>query len=61
MPTETQSLAPRLVPRADWQTKARGTNADEYDIYRQCADDGKGGDITRPGEKLLTYDEWLAA
>ena len=58
---KTKDKPPRLVPRADWQTKARGTNADEYDIYRQCADDGKGGDITRPGEKLLTYDEWLAA
>jgi len=26
-----------------------------------CADDGKGGDITRNGQPLLTYDEWLAA
>jgi hypothetical protein len=26
-----------------------------------CADDGKGGDITRGGAPLLTYDQWLAA
>jgi len=43
----------------NWQTKARGTNEDEYEIYRACADDGKGGDITRNGEPLLSYDEWV--
>lgn len=50
---------PTLTPRADWQTKARGTNQDEYEIYLMCADDGKGNDITRPGERLKTYEEWL--
>ena len=25
-----------------WQTQARGTNSDEYEIYLVCADDGKG-------------------
>ncbi len=50
---------PNLLPRANWQTKARGTNEDEYQIYRTCADDGKGGDITRDGAPLLTYEEWL--
>jgi hypothetical protein len=29
-----------------------------YDIYRSCADDGKGGDITRDGAPLLTFEEW---
>lgn len=49
----------KLVPKADWQTKARGTNDNEYQIYLACADNGKGGDITRNGAPLLTYDEWL--
>lgn len=38
-----------------------GSLTREYDIYRGCADDGKGGDITRNGQPLLTYDEWLDA
>lgn len=50
-----------LLPRADWQTKARGSNDDEYQIYLSCADNGKGGDITRDGAPLLSYDEWLNA
>ena len=45
--------------QSDWQTRARGTNDDEYQIYLDCANDGKGGDITRNGQPLLTYDEWL--
>ena len=45
--------------RDDWQTKARGSNSQEYEIYLSCADDGKGGDCTRNGEPLLTFDEWL--
>jgi hypothetical protein len=43
-----------------WQTQMRGTNDAEYQIYLHCANDGKGGDITRNGEPLLTYDEWLS-
>lgn len=43
-----------------WQTKARGSNDAEYQIYLSCADDGKGGDVTRGGRPLRTYDEWLA-
>jgi len=42
------------------QTKQRGTNDQEYQIYLTFADDGKGGDITRGGEPLLTYEEWLS-
>jgi len=42
------------------QTQTRGTNDSEYQIYLACADDGKGGDITRDGAPLLTFDEWLA-
>lgn len=33
----------------------------EYQIYLACADNGQGGDITRGGAPLLSYDEWLAA
>ena len=48
-----------LVPREDWQTQARGGNWDEYQIYLSCADDGKGGDITRSGAPLKTFEEWM--
>ena len=41
-----------------WQTRARGTNDSEYQIYLSFADDGKGIDITT-GNPLKTYDEWL--
>lgn len=44
-----------------WQTQTRGTNDQEYQIYLSCANDGKGGDITRGGEPLKTYKEWLAS
>jgi hypothetical protein len=50
-----------LLPRDTWQTQARGTNDQEYQIYLSCANDGKGGDITRGGAPLKTYDEWLAS
>ena len=41
-----------------WQTKARGTNSDEYEIYLACADDGKGNDSTT-SQPLKSYEEWL--
>jgi hypothetical protein len=41
------------------QTRYRGSNEAEYHIYLDCADDGKGGDITRNGAPLKTYDEWM--
>lgn len=41
-----------------WQTKARGSNSNEYEIYLACADDGNGNDITT-GKPLKTYDEWI--
>ena len=43
------------------QTRYRGSNDAEYQIYLHCADDGKGGDITRGGAPLKSYDEWLAS
>lgn len=39
----------------------QGTLEDRYQIYLACADDGKGGDITRGGKPLLTFEEWLEA
>tara|TARA_R110000744_G_scaffold377734_1_gene493040 strand:- start:298 stop:492 length:195 start_codon:yes stop_codon:yes gene_type:complete len=46
--------------RDDFQTKLRGTNQDEYDIYLSCADNGHGMDITTGGNQpLKTFDEWL--
>lgn len=52
---------PALLPAANWQTPLRGTNDQEYQIYLSCADDGNGGDITRGGAPLKTYEEWLAS
>lgn len=52
---------PALLPAANWQTPVRGTNDQEYQIYLSCANDGKGGDITRGGAPLKSYDEWLAS
>lgn len=37
----------------------RSSDVEEYQIYLAFADDGKGGDITRPGQPLKTFDEWL--
>ena len=45
---------------ANFQTPVRGSNEQEYQLYLDCADDGKGGDVTRNGKPLLTFDEWLA-
>ncbi len=48
-----------LLPNANWQTAQRGSNDSEYQIYLAFADHGKGGDITRNGAPLKTYQEWL--
>lgn len=50
----------KLEYENEWQTKARGTNDQEYEIYLSCADDGTGIDITT-GKPLKTYDEWLGS
>jgi len=42
----------------EWQTRSRGTNDNEYQIYLSCANDGQGNDITT-GKPLKTYNEWL--
>lgn len=50
----------QLLPMDTWQTKVRGTNDQEYQIYLACADDGTGKSIT-DGKPLKTYEEWLAS
>ena len=45
---------------AFWQTRTRGSDQDEFEIYLACADDGKGLDIIS-GKPLKTFDEWMAA
>ena len=52
---------PTLTAQANIRTKLRGSNDNEYQIYISCADNGRGGDITRDGAPLLAYDEWLNA
>lgn len=49
-----------LEQNPSWQTQARGTNQDEYEIYLACANDGKGNDFTT-GQPLKTFDEWMAS
>jgi len=44
--------------QANTQTKLRGTNDNEYQIYLTFADDGNGIDITT-GRPLKSYEEWL--
>ena len=46
------------VEKEGYQTKIRGDNYSEYQIYLACADNGKGTDITT-GKPLKTFDEWL--
>ena len=48
-----------LKSNENWQTRSRGTNDAEYQLYLDFADNGQGGDVTRNGEPLKTYDEWL--
>ncbi|MCP4493261.1 MAG: hypothetical protein GY820_39055 [Gammaproteobacteria bacterium] len=50
-------MAKELEQLATWQTRSRGTNEQEYEIYRDCSDDGNGFDSCT-GEPLLTYEEW---
>ena len=45
-------------PKEGYQTKIRGDNYSEYQIYLACADNGKGTDITT-GKPLKTFDEWM--
>ncbi len=51
---------PKLEVQDTWQTKARGNDDQEYQIYLACADDGKGNEFMT-GKPLKTYEEWLNA
>lgn len=43
-----------------WQTHARGSNDQEYQLYLDLADDGNGMDIlTDSTKELKTYEEWM--
>jgi hypothetical protein len=44
---------PRLIPSDNWQTKQRGSNEQEYEIYQSAAES--------LGWPVKTYDEWLAS
>ncbi|EPK7771251.1 hypothetical protein QFL30_003584 [Klebsiella oxytoca] len=48
----------RLETSYTWQTRGRGSNDQEYQIYRSCADDGKGNEFMT-GNPLKTYEQWL--
>ena len=48
-----------LEVNENWQTKARGTNEQEFEIFLANADDGNGRDITRNLAPLPTFDEWM--
>jgi hypothetical protein len=43
-----------------WQTKARGNNETEYQLYLAHGNDGKGLDITT-GRPLKSYQQWLGS
>jgi len=49
----------KLEVNENWQTKARGTNEQEFEIFLANADDGNGRDITRNLAPLPTFDEWM--
>lgn len=49
------------LPATLSRTQLRGDNSSEYQIYLDCANDGKGGDITRGGAPLKSFDEWLSS
>lgn len=53
--------APELTERAGFKTRSNGDLEGRYECYLTFADDGKGGDITRGGAPLLTFEEWLEA
>jgi hypothetical protein len=45
--------SPALLPKADWQTKSRGSNDAEYQIYVASAES--------LGWPVKTYEEWLGS
>jgi len=58
--TNAEANEALLTQKFECRTELRGTHWDEFQIFLSCADDGKGGDITRGGAPLPTFEEWLA-
>jgi hypothetical protein len=46
--------------RETWQTRTRGSDYSEWEIYTTFADDGNGIDFTT-GLPLKSFDEWMAS
>lgn len=57
--TSTEAKVALLEQKLNEQTAFARRAINEYEIYRNCADNGQGGDITRGGVPLLTFAEWL--
>jgi hypothetical protein len=53
------SEQPSFQDALSFNTTLRGTNQEEYAIYKSFADDGNGGDTTNNGHPLKTFDQWL--
>ena len=47
----------QLTSNEFWQTQARGSNSEEYEIYLSAADKQTG--LWLDGKPVKTYDEWL--
>lgn len=47
-----------LSPSENWQTKSRGSDKDEYQIYVDCVTGKDGLDITT-GKVVKTFNQWL--
>jgi len=46
-----------LAYNENWQTKARGSNDQEYEIYLSAVDKDTG--LWLDGTPVKSYDEWL--
>lgn len=46
-------------PVSNWQTKMRGTNEQEFEIFCTFAPDENGNDSTKNGAPMPTFDEWM--
>lgn len=58
MTTLTNKGTPVQTISSDWQTQARGSNSQEYEIYLSAVD-AKG--LWLDGSPAKTYEEWLAS
>ena len=49
----------RALPPQRTITRYNGTKRERYECYLLNANDGKGGDITRAGMPLKSFEEWI--